>query len=156
MEAKSTKEITIKEETKKATTKELTLPGLMDLPVEVLAKIFNFLPSQDIRWAVHRERAFLLYGGVSWACKRFYEICKDESLVPVRDLCIYGDKNRFYRLRDVEAVSGIIFRSQELTSLKIKTLNLDTVNKLVPIALMNCPNLISLEIVETSDMTRGE
>ena len=35
-------------------------------------------------------------------------------------------------------------------------MNLDTVNKLVPIALMNCPNLISLEIVETSDMTRGE
>ena len=74
----------------------------------------------------------------------------------MRDLCIYGDKNRFYRLRDFEAVFGIIFRSQELTSLKIKALNLDTVNRLVPIAFMNCPKLISLEIVETSDMTKGE
>ena len=117
---------------------------LEDFPAEVLVKIFNFLSNHDI------------HCGVSWACKRFYEICKDESLVPVRDLCIYGDKNRFYRLRDVEAVSGIIFRSQELTSLKINSLNLDMVNKLVPIALMNCPKLISLEIVETSDMTRGE
>ena len=144
MDAKSTKEITIKEETKKATTKELTLPGLMDLPVEVLAKIFNFLPNQDIRC------------GVSWACKRFYEICTDESLVPVRDLCIYGDKNRFYRLRDFDAVFGIIFRSQELTSLKIKALNLETAKQLVRIALQSCPKLIHLEIVEKSEMPPPE
>ena len=51
---------------------------LKALPVEVLVKIFNFLPNRDIRC------------GVSLACKRFYEICQDESLVPVKDLCIYG------------------------------------------------------------------
>ena len=44
------------------------------LPVEVLVKIFNYLPNQDIRC------------GVSLACKMFYEICRDESLVPVKDL----------------------------------------------------------------------
>ena len=82
--------------------KEMTksLPELMDLPVEVLAKIFNFLSNQDIRC------------GVSLACKRFYEICRDESLVPIKDLCIFGDKKCFYRLRDIEAVSEIIVQSK--------------------------------------------
>ena len=112
MEAKSTKEKTnlIKEKTKKALMKEMTksLPELMDLPVEVLVKIFNFLPNHDIRC------------GVSLTCKNFYELCQDESLVPVKDLCIYGDKKHFYHLRDIEAVSDIIVQSKNLTSLKIK------------------------------------
>ena len=63
--------------------------SLADLPVEILAKIFNFLPNQDIRC------------GVSLVCKEFYEICQDESLVPVKDLCIYGDKNNEWKLKNI-------------------------------------------------------
>ena len=59
-----------------------SLPELLDLPVEILVKIFNFLPNRDIRC------------GVSLACTKFQEICQDESLVPVKDLCIYGDKKQ--------------------------------------------------------------
>ena len=58
------------------TTKSLA--ELKAMPIEVLVKIFNFLSNHDIRC------------GVSLACKQFYKICEDESLVPVKDLCIYG------------------------------------------------------------------
>ena len=109
------------------------------LPVEVLVKIFNFLPNQDIRC------------GVSMTCKKFNEICQDESLVPVKDLVIHGDKQLSYDiyLRDFVVVSDIIVRSKKLTSLKIKALNLETAKQLVRIALQECPKLIHLEIVET-------
>ena len=82
-------------------------------------------------------------------CKKFQEISQDESLVPVKDLCIYGDKKRFYSLRDIEAVNDIIFQSKKLTSLKIKALSPDPVNELVSMALQSCPKLTELEIVET-------
>ena len=48
------------------------------LPVEVLVNIFNYLPNRDIRC------------GVPLVCKKFLEICKNESLVPVKDLCLFG------------------------------------------------------------------
>ena len=149
MEAKSIEDKInpIKEKTKKKVMKKIggkSLPEMMDLPVEILAKVFKFLPNQDIRC------------GVSLACKWFYELCKDESLVPVKDLCIYGDKWRFYSLRNTETVSDVIFRSKKLTSLKIKALNLATTNDLLSIALNACPKLVKLEIVETPEMTTGE
>ena len=56
--------------------KKSMLNEMMDLSAEVLVKIFNFLPNYDIRC------------GVSMACKKFHEICQDESLVPVKDLGI--------------------------------------------------------------------
>ena len=121
-----------------------SLPELMDLPVEVLAKIFNFLPNHDVRC------------GVSLACTKFYVISYDESLVPVKDLCIYGDKWRFYSLRNIEAVSDIILRSKNLTTLKIKALNLATANDLLCIALNACPKLTHVQIAETPGMTTGE
>ena len=123
------------------------IPALLPipaLPVEVLAKIFNFLANEDIRC------------GVSLACTEFYEICQDESLVPVTDLCIYGDKNRSYFLRDIEAVSDIIIQSKNLTCLKMKGLNLITANILLSIALDACPKLIELEIAETPEMPMSE
>ena len=49
---------------------------LGDMPNEILVKIFNFLPNHDVRF------------GISLACKRFHEICQDETLVLVKDLCI--------------------------------------------------------------------
>ena len=116
------------------------MDGSMDLPVEILVKIFNFLPNHDIRC------------GVSLTCKIFQKICQDESLVPVKDLCIHGDKQLSYDLRDFEDVSDIIVRSKSLTSLKIKVLNLETAKRLVHIALQACPKLINLEIVEASEM----
>ena len=57
-------------------SKSTTEKTYLNLPVEVLAHIFNFLPNQDIRC------------GVSLVCKQFYEISRDESLVPVKDLKI--------------------------------------------------------------------
>ena len=107
--------------------------------MEVLVKIFNFLPNRDIRC------------GVALAWKKFQEICKDESLVPVKDLCIYGDKKSSYWLRDYEAVSGIITQSMNLTSLKIKA-NLTTTKSLVRIALKNCLKLVHLDIAGNSYM----
>ena len=130
---------TVEEKKKKSMTNEMT-KSLMDLPVEVLVKIFNFLPNHDIRC------------GVSMACKFFYEICQNESLVPVKDLVIHGNKQLSYGLRDIEAVSDIIVGSKNLTSLKIKALNLETAKQLVRIALQSCPKLIHLEIVETPEM----
>ena len=128
--------------------KEMTksLPELMDLPVEVLAKIFNFLSNQDIRC------------GVSLACKNFYKICKDESLVPVKDLCIYGqpedgkskkEGKQCYSLRNIGAVFDIITQSKNLTFLKIKAMDPESVNELVSTALQACPKLTHLEIIET-------
>ena len=117
------------------------------LPVEVLVKIFNFLPNQDIRC------------GVSLTCKRFYEICRDQSLVPVKDLCIYGQpedgkskkegKQCCYSLRNIEAVFDIITQSKNLTFLKIKAMDPESVNELVSTALQTCPKLTHLEIIET-------
>ena len=137
----------------KETTKSLAEMELKALPVEVLVKIFNFLPNHDIRC------------GVSLVCKKFYEICQDESLVPVKDLCIYGHpvgrkpkRNRksmkkgkqCYSLRNIEAVSDTITQSKNLTFLKIKALKPETVNDLVSIGLQACPKLTHLEIIETS------
>ena len=115
-----------------------------DFPVEVLVRIFNFLPNHDIRC------------GVALVCKEFQKISQDESLVPVKDLVIHGDKQLSYGLRDFEAVSEIIVRSKNLTSLKIKALNLETAKQLVRIALQSCPKLIHLEIGETPEMPPTE
>ena len=137
-----------KKKTKKTIMKEMTtsLSELMDLPVEVLAKIFNFLSNHDIRC------------GVSLACTKFHGICQDKSLVPVKDLCIYGDEKRFFSSweSEFEAVSDIISQSKNLTSLKIKALNMDMANNLVSKALQACPKLIHLEIAETLEMTKGK
>ena len=149
----STKEKTKpnKEKTKKVIMmKEMTksLPESMNLPVEILVKIFNCLRNQDIRC------------GVSLACRNFYEICQEESLVPVKDLCIYGDKKHqgfwtarpSYGLRDFESVAEIIIRSKKLTALKFKSVNLETANALLRIAFHACPKLTHVEIEEISDM----
>merc|ERR1711936_1436684 len=118
----------------KETTKPL-LTELKELPNEILVKILNFLPNHDIRC------------GVSLACKKFQEICQDESLVPVKDLCIYGqpedgksnkEGKQCYSLRNIEAVFDIITQSKNLTFLKIKAVKPDTVNELVSTALQAC------------------
>ena len=127
----------------KKTTKSL-IAELEDLPVEVLVKIFNYLSNRDIRC------------GISLVCKRFQEICQDESLVPVKDLCIYGqpmgpeskDKQQFYGLENIGAVFDVM--SKNLTSLKIKALNPEAVGEFVSIALQSCPKLVHLEIIETN------
>ena len=109
----------------------LALAELQALPLEVLVEIFNFLPNHDIRC------------GVSLVCKRFLEICQDESLIPVKDICLHGlwdDKKK-------GQVAAIIRNSQKLTSLKIKPLIPDqAVNDLVRIAFQACPQLTHLEI----------
>ena len=141
----------VKKRRKMAMTKETTesLMKFQDLPVEVLAKIFNFLPSDDIRC-----RVFLV-------CKQFYDICQDQSWVPMKGLRIHGHnfKSRalrrsrgrtLYGLRNITAVSGLIQESRNLTSLKIKGLRYGSVKDLVSIALQACPKLINLEIVENS------
>ena len=139
---------TVKAEKKKKLMTNETTKLPMNLPVEVWVKIFNFLPNQDIRC------------GVSLACKKFREICQDESLVPVKDLFIYGGQgdggNKLsYDLRDFWAVADIIIRSKNLTALKIKALNMDIANQLVSIALKSCPKLTHLEIVENHNMPPG-
>merc|ERR1719510_2345044 len=81
----------------KETTKPLAESKIFPFPVEVWVKIFNYLRNHDIRF------------GVSLVCKKFHEICQDELLVPVKDLCIYGhpvggpepkekDHKQYYRL----------------------------------------------------------
>ena len=154
MEAKPSKEKTelVEEKRKKPVmTKEVTksLTELKELPNEILVKIFNCLPNHDVRC------------GVSLTCKKFMEICQDESLVPVKDLCIYGrpvgrksKKKRqkvqqCYSLMNIGAVSDAIIQSNNLTFLKIKALKPEIVNKLVSIALQDCPKLTHLEIIET-------
>ena len=129
----------------KETTK--FLPELKAMPVEVLVKIFNFLPNHDIRC------------GVSLVCKKFQDICQDESLVPVKDLCIYGhpegrkSKKKDQKGKQNYCLSGAVFdiirQSKNLTSLKIKALNSETTNELVSIALQSCPKLTTLEVIET-------
>merc|ERR1739848_22561 len=82
---------------------------LRDMPNEILVKIFNFLPNPDVRF------------GISLACKRFREICQDESLVLVKDLCIndpFLDGQDHYD-RYMEHISKKIVQSKHLTSLKI-------------------------------------
>ena len=121
---------------------------LEDLPVEVLVKIFNYLRNHDIRC------------GVSLACKKFLKICRNESLVPVKDLCIKGHyyfpENQLnepyppYGLRNIGAVFITICKAKNLTTLKIQGLNYESRNSLVSTALQACPKLIHLEIVETS------
>ena len=122
----------------KETTNSMVESGILQLPLEVLVKIFNYLPNCDIRCRV------------SLICKRFYEICQDESLVPVKDLCIYGDK-KYLWTTNFDVVSDVIVQSKNLTSLKIKALQPDSVNQLVTIALQACPKLIHLEILETPE-----
>ena len=113
-------------------------------PTEILAKIFNFLPYQDIRC------------GVSLVCKKFYEICQDQSLVPVKDLCIYGQPTdpkskkkgkQHYILKGREAVHDVIENSENLTYLKFKAV--DYKFSLVCTALQSCPKLSTLEVIDT-------
>ena len=154
MDARPSEEKTesVEERGKKTMMKETTelLAELKAMPVEILVKIFNFLPNRDIRC------------GVSLVCQKFYKICQDESLVPVKDLCIYGHPvgrkskkkgqkgKRCYSLTNIGAISDIIGQSKNLTFLKIKALKPETVNDLVSIALQACPKLTHLEIIETS------
>ena len=129
---------TVEEKKKKSMTNEMT-KSLMDLPVEVLVKIFNFLPNHhhDIRC------------GISLTCKKFHEICKDESLVLIKDLCINDpfldgqDEDHYDRC--IEHISKKIVQSKHLTSLKITKMDNFSVDELVSIALKNCPKLIHLE-----------
>ena len=110
---------------------------LGDMPNEILVKIFNFLPNHDVRF------------GISLACKRFHEICKDESLVLIKDLCINDpfldgqDEDHYDRC--IEHISKKIVQSKHLTSLKITKMDNFSVDELVSIALKNCPKLIHLE-----------
>ena len=110
---------------------------IKSLPVEILVKIFNFLSNHDIRC------------GVSLACKEFYKICRDESLVPVKDLRINGGKKNEWEWRRFDAVSEIIKNSKDLTSLKINALNPVLASRLLSVALQSCPKLSQLEILDT-------
>ena len=142
----------------KETTKPMAESKIFPFPVEVWVKIFNYLQNHDIRF------------GVSLVCKKFHEICQDELLVPVKDLCIYGHPvpepkekghKQYYRLsgghrrNSVVAVSDVIRKSKNLKFLKIKALNPEAVNELVNIALRFCPKLTSLEIIDIVNQ-RGE
>ena len=105
------------------------------------------MPYQDIRC------------GVSLVCKKFYEICQNQSLVPVKDLCIYGQPagpksekegqigKQDYILKGREAVHDVIKKSENLTYLKIKAVN--NKSSLVYTALQSCPKLSTLEIIDT-------
>ena len=121
------------------------------IPVEIWEKILNYLPYI----CVYEDN---ITCELSLVCKKFEEICQSESLVPVKDLCIYGDKNESYWLSDFEldflAVSDIIFQSKNLTTLKIIALHLDIANTLVSKALRACPKLNYLQIAETPEMTK--
>jgi len=114
---------------------------LGDMPNEILVKIFNYLPNHDVRF------------GISLACKRFHEICQDESLVLVKDLCINDAPPILAQFLDgpnhydqyIKHISEKIVLSKHLTSLKITKMNSESVDELVSIALRNCPKLIYLE-----------
>ena len=128
------------------------------MPVEVLVRIFKCLPNHDIRCRI------------SLACQKFYKICLDKSLVPVKDLCIYGHivgrkskkKTDQYSLslEEIDSVLDIISQSKNLTSLKIKALGRNhvpnlrphPVDELVSMALQSCPKLTHLEIIEPDYM----
>ena len=128
-----------KEITKSAAELEAMPIDVRAMPNEILVKLFNFLPNHDICC------------GVSLVCKLFYTICHDESLVPVKDLCINGGKKREWKLINIDAVSDIINQSKNLTFLKINGLNPEIATSLVSIALQSCPKLTHLEIVEQID-----
>ena len=143
---------TVDEESKKKEIAEsLAKLKAMPVPMKVLVKIFNCLPNHDVRC------------GISLACKTFHKICQNESLVPVKDLCIYGrilgrcrvpDLRKWannYNIRNIEAIKDIIIQSKNLNFLKIKSLNTKATSKLVSIALKACPKLRHLEIVEPTD-----
>ena len=123
------------------------------IPVEIWAKILNYLPYI----CVYEDN---ITCELSLVCKKFEEICQSESLVPVKDLCIYGDKKHqgfwtarpSYGLRDFESVAEIIIRSKKLTALKFKSVNLETAKALMRIAFYACPKLTHVEIEEISDM----
>merc|ERR1719242_2564199 len=55
---------------------------------------------------------------------------------------------QLYCLSDDGAVFDIIRKSKNLTFLKIKAINFETINELVSIALQACPKLTHLEIIE--------
>ena len=90
------------------------------------------------------------------ACKEFYKICRDESLVPVKDLCINGGKKNEWEWRKFDAVSNIIQKSKDLTFLKINALNPVHVSRLLSIALQSCPKLSQVEIFDTPTKQIGE
>jgi len=114
---------------------------LGDMPNEILVKIFNYLPNHDVRF------------GISLACKRFHEICQDETLVLVKDLCINDAPPILAQFLDgpdhydqyIKHISEKIVLSKHLTSLKITKMNSESIDELVSIALRNCPKLIYLE-----------
>ena len=117
---------------------------IKSLPVEILVKIFNFLSNHDIRF------------GASLACKKFYKICRDESLIPVKDLSINGGKKNEWEWRKFDAVSKIIQKSKDLTFLKINALNPVHVSRLLSIALQSCPKLSQVEIFDTPTKQIGK
>ena len=150
---------------KKTVIEETTksLATLEALPVEVLVKIFNFLPHfcGPSSWPEFNDQVTHM---VSLVCKKFQKICQDESLVPVRDLCIIGQghdwesetekkgqegKKRY--MTEYFDVEKIIKKSKKLTSLKIKDLNSECTNDLVSTAFRACPKLTHLEIIENSN-----
>ena len=151
---------TVVEQGKKTMVKEMTqsLAEFEAMPVEVLVRIFKCLPNHDIRCRI------------SLACQKFYKICLDKSLVPVKDLCIYGHivgpkskkKTDHYSLslEEIDSVLDIISQSKNLTFLKIKALGRNhvpnlrhhPVDELVSMALQSCPKLTHLEIIEPDYM----
>ena len=138
-------ELAERAEPSKEETKLVMEKTLEDLPVEVLVKIFNYLRNHDIRC------------GVALTSKKFQKISQNESLVPVKDLCIKGhyyrsedenifrDAEKLYGLRNVGAVFATICQSKYLTTLKIKALNYESVKNLAPLCLsfyyMYVPNI---------------
>merc|ERR1712156_303449 len=148
------------------------LAELEALPVEILVKIFNFLPRSGHFCgpsSTYQKQFRGIFSGISLVCQKFQKICQDESLVPVRDLCILGQpvdwesynprtgkpnigqegKKRY--MNETEDIKEIIKKSKNLTSLKIKYLNSECTNYLVSTAFRACPKLKHLEIIENSN-----
>ena len=146
--------------------------NLETLPVEILVKIFNFLPRSGHFCgpsSTYQMQFQGIFSGISLVCQKFQKICQDESLVPVRDLCILGQpvdwesynprtgkpnigqegKKRY--MNETEDIKEIIKKSKNLTSLKIKYLNSECTNYLVSTAFRACPKLKHLEIIENSN-----
>ena len=146
--------------------------NLETLPVEILVKIFNFLPRSGHFCgpsSTYQMQFRGIFSGISLVCQKFQKICQDESLVPVRDLCILGQpvdwesynprtgkpnigqegKKRY--MNETEDIKEIIKKSKNLTSLKIKYLNSECTNYLVSTAFRACPKLKHLEIIENSN-----
>ena len=142
------------------------LAELQALPVEILVKIFNFLPRSG--HFCGPSSAHQVFSGLSLVCKKFEKICQDESLFPVRDLCIRGQPVDWESEKESESerkgqegkkrymteyfdVEQLIKKSKNLTFLKINSLNSECTNDLVSCAFKTCPNLIQLEIIENSN-----